>query len=320
MTLRLTLTLLVTGLFLSVAGQQGADRPTSRTYLLGPGDVVEIKVFGQPDLSTNAQVDADGNLSSLAFLEPISAKCRTEREVQKSVTVAYARLVKEPQVSVRIVEKNSRPPATVFGAVRQSAKVPMLKRMRLNELVAASGGFTENAAGTIQILHTEPVMCPGAGDEEEALPIDATMIPMQIVKISDLKKGTSGANPIIRPGDLVLIAEAEPVYVVGNVISPGSVLLREQLTLSRVLGMVGGTRREANLSKIMIRRQKPGSNEQELIPVDFEAIKNNRQPDVVLKAYDIVDVSENGFLTWVNLKDVMLGLLTGGVRKVVLPN
>src|SRR5215813_5757731 len=48
-------------------------------YLLGPGDVVEIRVFGQPDLASTAQVDSDGNLSSLPFLDQaIPAKCRTE--------------------------------------------------------------------------------------------------------------------------------------------------------------------------------------------------------------------------------------------------
>ena len=48
-------------------------KQASRPYLLGPGDVVEVKVFGQ-DLSSNAQVDADGNLSSLPFLESIPAR------------------------------------------------------------------------------------------------------------------------------------------------------------------------------------------------------------------------------------------------------
>src|SRR5689334_15937700 len=79
-------------------------------YLLGPGDVVEIKVFGQHDLDATAQVDSDGNLSSLPFLDPILAKCRTERAVQKDIAAAYTRLIKDPQVSVRVVAKNSRQP------------------------------------------------------------------------------------------------------------------------------------------------------------------------------------------------------------------
>jgi len=57
---------------------QTLDTQGIRNYLLGPGDVLEIKIFGQYDLSSTAQVDGEGNLSSLPFLEsPVVAKCRT---------------------------------------------------------------------------------------------------------------------------------------------------------------------------------------------------------------------------------------------------
>src|ERR1041384_2553365 len=80
--------------------------------------------FGQADLSTsNAQIDSDGNLSSLPFLEtPIPAKCRTDKEVQKDIAAAYAKFINNPQVSVRVAERNSRQPATIFGAIRQSTR------------------------------------------------------------------------------------------------------------------------------------------------------------------------------------------------------
>ena len=123
-----------------------------KAYLLGPGDVIDVRVFGQPDLTSIVQVDSDGNLSALPFLEqPIKAKCRTEKEVQKDITAAYSKFINNPQVSVRISERNSRQPATVFGAVRQPTRVEMKRKVRLNEVMAVSGGFTERAAGTIQI-------------------------------------------------------------------------------------------------------------------------------------------------------------------------
>src|SRR6185436_9965885 len=143
-----------------------------KSYLLGPGDVLDVRVFGQPELTSTVQVDSDGNLSALPFLEtPIKAKCRSDKDVQKDIATAYAKFINNPQVSVRIAERNSRQPATVFGAVRQPTRIEMKRRVRLNELMAVSGGFTERAAGTIQILHTEPLMCPEAGEEAEAAPI-----------------------------------------------------------------------------------------------------------------------------------------------------
>jgi polysaccharide export outer membrane protein len=302
----------------SSSGPSGLDNQGIRNYLLGPGDVLDIRVFGQPDLSSTVQVDGDGNLSSLPFLEtPIPAKCRSEKAVQKDISIAYSKFINNPQVSVRITERNSRQPATVFGAVRQPTRVEMKRKVRLNELMAVSGGFTERASGTIQILHTEPIMCPEPGEEAEAAPIDGTKIPLQIVKISELRTGRVEANPIIRPGDYVLVTEAEPVYITGAVISPTGIFLREQLTLSRALAMVGGTRKEAKLSDVRIYRQVPGSVNQEVIHVDVAAIKKNTKPDFVLQPFDVVEVSEAGMFSSGRIGQTLLGAVSGGLSSAV---
>ena len=295
------------------------DVQGSKAYLLGPGDVLDIRVFGQPDLSTpNAQIDSDGNLSSLPFLEtPIPAKCRTDKQVQKDIAAAYAKFINNPQVSVRIAERNSRQPATIFGAIRQSTRVEMKRKVRLNELIAVSGGFTERAAGTIQILHTEPLMCPEPGEEKEAEPIDGTRIPLQIVKITELRAGKVEANPVIRPGDYVLVTEAEPVYITGAVASPTGVYMRDQLTLTRALAMVGGTRKEAKLNEVKIFRQVPGSTSQEIITVDVAAIKKNQKPDFLLQAYDVVEVPEAGMFSSQRFGQTLLGAITGGLTGAV---
>ena len=303
----------------SVSPSSGLDIQGSKAYLLGPGDVLDIRVFGQPELSTgNAQIDSDGNLSSLPFLEtPIPAKCRTDKQVQKDIAAAYAKFINNPQVSVRIAERNSRQPATVFGAVRQSARVEMKRRVRLNELIAVSGGFTERASGTIQILHTEPLMCPEPGEEEDAKPIDGTKIPLQIVKIAELRTGKADANPVIRPGDYVLVTEAEPVYITGAVAAPNGVYLRDQLTLTRALAMVGGTRKEAKLTEVTIYRQIPGTTKQDIIKVDVAAIKKNQKPDVLLQAYDVVDVPEASMFSPGRLGPTILSAITGGMASAI---
>jgi len=296
----------------------GLDIQGIKTYLLGPGDVVDVRVFGQPELSSTAQVDSDGNLSALPFLETsIRAKCRTDKDLQKDITIAYAKFINNPQVSVRIAERNSRQPATVFGAVRQATRVEMKRKVRLNELMAVSGGFTERAAGTIQILHTEPLMCPEAGEEGEAAPIDGTRIPLQVVRISDLRAGKLDANPVIRPGDYVLVTEAEPVYITGAVMSPGGVYLRDQLTLSRALAMVGGVRKEAKLNEVKVYRQVAGATNSEPIVVDVAAIKKNQKPDFVLQPYDIIEVGESSMFSSSRIGQTLVGALTGSITGAI---
>jgi polysaccharide export outer membrane protein len=317
------------GLALAQEQQQQPSAPTGpqsssldnqgiKAYLLGPGDVLDVRVFGQPELSSSVQVDSDGNLSALPFLEtPIKAKCRSDKDVQKDIAIAYAKFINNPQVSVRISERNSRQPATVFGAVRQPTRVEMKRKVRLNELMAVSGGFTERAAGTIQILHTEPLMCPEPGEEDQAAPIDGTKIPLQILKISDLRAGRPEANPVIRPGDYVLVTEAEPVYITGAVNSPGGIYLRDQLMLSRALAMVGGARKEAKLSDVKVFRQVPGSANQEVIHVDVAAIKKNQKPDFLLQPYDVIEVSEAGMFSSSRIGSTLMNAISGGMSSAV---
>jgi polysaccharide export outer membrane protein len=302
----------------SSSGDSAIDGQGIKDYRLGPGDVLDVRVFGQSDLNATVEIDSDGNISSLPFLEsPISAKCRTEKEVQKDIIKAYGKILKNPQVSVHIAERKSRQPATVFGAVRQPTRVQMQRRIRLNELVVVSGGFTDRASGTIQIFHTEPLMCPLPGEEALAAPIDDVKTPFEIVKISELSSGKPQANPVVRPGDYVMVTEAEPVYIMGSVVSPQGIFLRDQLTLGRALAMVGGARKEAKITDVRIYRQKPGAPNQETIKVDYAAIKKNQKPDFVLQAFDIVEVPEAGMFSGPRIIQTLVGAATGGLGQFV---
>ena len=189
----------------------------------------------------------------------------------------------------------------------------MKRRVRLNELMTASGGFTERASGTIQIMHTEPVMCPQPGEEADAAPIDGNNLPFQVLKVADLKAGKASANPVIRPGDYIIVTEAEPVYMIGSVIPPREFSCETSLTLSRAIAMVGGVRKEAKSSDVRIYRQKPGAQDQEIISVDYAAIKKNKKPDFFLQAYDVVEVGEASFFSPGRLGPTLLGAVSGSL-------
>lgn len=295
-------------------GDSGIDTQGIRNYLLGPGDTLDVRVFGQSDLNAIVEVDSDGNISSLPFLDkPIFAKCRTDKEIQKDIIKAYSKYIKNPQVSVRVSERKSRQPATVFGAVRQPTRVQMQRKVRLNELMVVSGGFTDRASGTIQIFHTEPLMCPQPGEEALAAPIDGSKAPFEIIKIAELRSGKSQANPVVRPGDIVLVTEAEPVYITGSVVAPQGIFLRDQLTLSRAIAMVGGMRKEAKASDIRIYRQKPGATDQELIHVDYAAIKKNQKPDFFLQPFDIIEVPEASMFSPGRIGQTLVGAVSGSL-------
>ncbi len=282
----------------------------SRDYPLGPGDVLELRVFGEPQFDGSYDVDAEGRVTIPFVEQPIEARCRNVAEVRKEVVTALAKFIRSPQVYMRVKEQRSRRAAVVYGAVKLPLRFEMHRRARLLELISNSGGVTEQANGTIQITHTDASICQEPdeiGDPKGGVQgTDVSgLVPYTVYSVADLKLGKSEANPYIRPGDIVYVAEAAPVYVIGAVTSPQGVFLRPGLTLSRAVAMVGGIKKEAKTSEIHIYRQKDGGIESKPLVADFRKIQRNQAPDIMLQPYDVIEVPEKG----VSVKDVLIGLV-----------
>ena len=288
------------------------DNQGIRNYLLGPGDVLDVRVFGQSDLSSQVEIDADGNISSLPFLEtPIRAQCRTDKEVQKDIATAYAKYIKNPQVSVRVVDRKSRQPATISGAVRSPMQVTMMRQVRLHELITKAGGWTDRASGTIEVMHTEPPMCAEPGIFQNASLSEKGNFGIAVFKISDLKMGKEEADPYIWPGDIVRVTEGDPVYVTGSVINPRELVIRDQLTLARAIAMAGGPQRLARTNEVHVYRQKEGQAGQDDLKFNYDAIRKGKTPDVELKPFDIVDVGESSLFSGKGMGDMLRNLVRG---------
>jgi hypothetical protein len=81
--------------------------------------------------------------------------------------------------------------------------------------------------------------------------------------------------------------------------------------------MVGGIKKEAKTDDVKIYRQKPGTDTQDVIRVDYAAIKKQQKPDIVLQPYDIIDVPEAGMLSKGRIGSTLIGALTGSLPGVL---
>ena len=299
-------------------GSASIDEQGVRGYRLGPGDILDVRIWGQSDLNSTVEIDEDGNISSLPFIDdPIPAKCRTERDIQKSVTDAYAKYLVKPRVSVRTVERKSRPPATIWGAVHAPTRVSMLRRIQLHEMVTAAGGFTDKAGGTIHIIHTIPELCPEPGEAVAQKSTTGSDVgQLEIYKIRNLRSGASEGDPFIRAGDLVEVVEGDQVFVTGLVSVPKELVMKDQMTLTTAIAMAGGVQRLAKTSEIHIYRKRDGKLGAQDMRVNYDAIKKGQQKDVLLEAYDIVDVPEVGALHPKKITDLLIGLPINMMQRV----
>ena len=268
---------------------------TNRGYLLGPGDQITVKVLGEKDFDFESEVDEKGNVVVPYSDASISAMCKNDREVRAEVVKIFSKYLRNPQISLRVSERKSRNPVTIGGEIKTPGNVTLTRQTRLQELIAFSGGTTEDAGGLVQILRPQPPLC---GTQEEidqwkAESSNVTGIPSRMYSLSGVALGSEESNPVVYAGDLIFIQKAKPVYFTGEVVSARGLIIPEGgLSLSTAVGMLGGVTRTAKTKDIKIYRLKPDSKDRTIVSVNLEAIKKGEQKDVMLEPYDIVEVDK----------------------------
>jgi polysaccharide export outer membrane protein len=277
-------------------------------YRIGPGDVLTILVRKAPELSGPVRVDQRGMIRIPMITGEISAACRTEAELAAEITTLYLEYKTNPNVEVFVSDFQSRPVA-VIGAVRNPSQFRLQRQVRLLELISFAGGPSEQAGRVVNLIHAGgPGIC-----EKDAAAGDATATAqtLEVIKLSDAIKGVDGANPYVRPGDIVSLPDADQVYVVGYVYGPRPIPLKDKtITVSQAIAMAGGPQREASTSKVRIVRQGEDGRSKQEIPVDLKAIMKMQAPDIALLPNDIVEVGSSN-------SKMLLHMLTGTLPTVV---
>ena len=289
-----------------------------RGYLIGPGDEITGKVLGEPQFDFVATVDGNRKIEVPFFDQPIVAHCLSERDLRTQVTKLLSKYLKTPQLSLRVTGRNSRPPVSIYGEVRQQQQVNLTRRAYLLELISFAGGETEKSGGMIQVFRTRPPMCSEAGPEEDwKLTGDSGLgVPSRMYSLMSLRQGKEDSNPEIFPGDIIVVQKAAPVYVTGEVMKPGELNIPEGgLPLTQAIAMASGITREAKTKNVKIYRRKSGSPQPEVIAVNYDQIKKGQQEDMLLQAFDIVEVDK----AKKSIGDILLETLTGLPGRIPIP-
>ena len=264
--------------------ETGAATVNDQVYRIGPGDVLDIRVYNKPQLARDAvRVEGNGMIRMPLIEAEIQAACRTEGELAREISSRYARYYKNLQVDVFIKEYHSKQVA-IIGAVNDQSRFELQRRIRLLELLTYAKGPSLRAGQSINVVHSQAVSLCQTDESEDVSKTFSSY------KLSDTLKGDPVANPYLEPGDIVTVPDADQVYVVGNVFTPLTIALNEPVALSRAIAMAGGVKQDTKKDKIRIVRQELGSSTKKEIVVDLQAIEKRQAEDPVLIANDIVDV------------------------------
>jgi polysaccharide export outer membrane protein len=254
--------------------------------------VLDVRVARAPELSREAvRVDQGGNIRMPMLDVDIPAACQTEGELSQTIAKLYRKYKNDPHVDVFVKEFQSQPVA-VIGAVHGAAQFKMQRQVKLLEIISLAGGPTDSAGQTVQIVHAGggPI-CKQSGDSGTDSSDSSAFV---TYKLLDTLHGLPEANPFVQPGDIVSVPLADQVFVLGNVLKPSAIPMKEPLTVSHAIAIAGGTAPSTKKDKIRILRQLPGSTQKKEIFVDLTAIEKNKAEDVVLLPNDVVDVPISG--------------------------
>lgn len=288
----------------AAAENRASEAVAAEENLIHSGDLIDVDVVGSLEYDWRGVPTPEGFISIGYNQDPIFVLCRDEETVAGAVAKAYGKILREPKVIVKILDRSNRPPAVLYGAVKTPQRFRINRPVFLNELIINSGGFTEKASGEIQIFRPKNLNClneaaakNNSNNENQEKNEKYTAggdnnSQYTAVKISDLINGKKEANPQILSGDIITVLEADSVYVIGGVASPKQISFRSQITLSRAVASAGGLSKDALPQQVTIFRRE--NNGTKTIEADLDKAKTNAAEDVVLKASDIIEVAQKG--------------------------
>ncbi len=271
---------------------------TPRPNLIQLGDLIDVDIVGSTEFDWRGTLTPEGYLDGIDFVdEPIFALCRTESAVAADIAKGYQKLLRNPQVQVKILDRSGRPISYLFGAVKKPQRFKIQREIRLNELIIISGGLTEKSSGEIQIIRSSRLNCETteSNDKQEN---STVKIKQEVgsktlnIRVAELLKGDQPSNPLILSGDIITVLEAEPIYIIGGVVNPRQINTRSQMTVTRAIASAGGFSKNADQKNVTIYRKEKGAIK--IFEVNFEKISDTSEQDVILQKYDIIEVRQNG--------------------------
>ena len=122
----------------------------------GPGDLLEISVYGVPDLTQRVRVNADGDVN-LPLVNYVHIGGLHVEDAQSKIeqTLRAGNYVKNPHVTLLVTEYGSG--AELLGEVGHPGIYPVLGQRRLYDLFSAAGGTSATAGGTVSFAHKNAV-------------------------------------------------------------------------------------------------------------------------------------------------------------------
>jgi polysaccharide export outer membrane protein len=292
----------------------GAVAPQSRRdYEVGPEDLLEVVVFGQDNLNRTVRVTGDGKIS-LPLVGDVQVAGQTPQAIEKRLAAAFgSQYLRNPQITVSVKEFRHQRVA-ITGAVDKPGAYEMIGPRTLLEMLALAGGLQDKpgAAKAGDVVHIIRRQDPR--EDRGTPPPFSPRAETIVVDLKRLLSGETSLNLPIRHGDVIHVPFAGNAYVLGGVRRPGSVTVKDNLTVSQAVALAGGLDPVLGTSRVSVTRRDDKGNAIQLA-ADLKRILNRQEEDIPLKDNDVVVVGESALRKGLFIfKELLPGTYSGAYR------
>ncbi len=255
-------------------------------YVLGPNDEIVILAVDADEIANKPiRITTSGDIN-LPLVGRIHAAGMTLEGLEAEVNERLMKYIREPNVAINVTQFKSQP-VSVFGAVGSPGVVQLEGRKTLIEVLSMAGGLKGDAGSRIRITRKREW-----GDIPQSSAVTEGEYSVAEVNIRSIENATQPEDNIqILPFDVITVARAEVVYVMGEVKRPGGFALNDRRTISLIeaLARAEGLGSTAASKDAKIIRPVPGGNRIE-IAVNLQDVLKGKTKDVMLQPDDILYV------------------------------
>lgn len=207
--------------------------------LLGPGDVLRISVFEQPDLSLEVRVSESGTITY-----PLIGEVRVGGETPAAAERKIASMLesggflKNPHVNIIVAQLQSQQ-VSVLGQVNRPGRYPLDSAKSLADVLALSGGIAPDGGDIVNLIRK-------VDGESKREVIDFAEM---------MRNGDLGKNIQVSGGDIVYVDRAPRFYIYGEVQRPSQYRLEHNMTVIQALSVGGGLTLRGTERGIKIKRR-----------------------------------------------------------------
>ena len=246
-----------------------ASAASAADVLLGPGDVVKVSVFGNPDLNLETRVSEAGSISFPLIGEvAIGGLAVAAAEKKIAGLLESGGFLRKPQVNLIVTVLQSQQ-VSVLGQVNRPGRYPIDGKRTLTDILASAGGVGAEGGDTITLIRTRD----GKTTKENVDLLD-------MMHSGDMNKNFDLSN-----NDVVYVERAPRFYIYGEVQRPGFFRLERNMTVLQALSAGGGLTPRGTERGIRIKRRDATGKLDVL----------DAQMDDVVRVDDVVYVRESLF-------------------------